>query len=117
MDLSIQNLKRLRSARVLVTLIVINAVFALGVVAWWQLMAQVMAEPVRWATWQAMAPRPGMLDYPFVMLWALPLTAITVASFARKLGKFRFACGVAFFPVFYLSLMVSWFYLAPPAWH
>ena len=70
-----------------------------------------------YATWQAMSPRPAMLDYPFVMLWALPLTALVVAWFARQVGNVRFACGAAFFPVFYLSLMVCWFYLAPPAWH
>jgi hypothetical protein len=117
MDVSTATCKRIRSARLLVGLVAINAVFALGVVAWWHMMAQVMAEPVRWATWQAMAPRPAMLDYPFVMLWALPLAAISIAWFARQFGNLRFACGVAFFPVFYLSLMVSWFYLAPPAWH
>jgi hypothetical protein len=117
MELSTPNLRRASYSRLLLALIAINGAFVLGVLAWWQLMSQVMAAPVRWATWQAMAPRPAMLDYPFIMLWALPVTAIGVAWFARQFGNLRFACGAALFPVFYLSLMVGWFYLAPPAWH
>jgi hypothetical protein len=117
MEENAENRRRRLTSRFLFLLIVINAVFALGVLLWWHLMAVVMAEPVRWATWQAMGPRPRIFDYPFVMIWMLPACAIGAAWLARQFGKMRLACGFAFFPVFYLSLMVGWFYLAPPAWH
>ena len=72
-----------------------------------------MAEPVRWAAWRAMGPRPEMLGYPFVLL---PAVATGGAWFARQFGNMRLAGGMAFLPVSYLGQMVGWFYLTPQAW-
>jgi hypothetical protein len=117
MELSLENRRRQRASRFLVALMLVNGAFLLVVLLWWQMMSIYMAEPVRWATWQALGPRPSMLDYPFVLLWTLPLGAMCAAWLARQFGNMRMACGLAFFPVFYMSLIVGWFYVAPPTWH
>jgi hypothetical protein len=117
MDLTADNRRRLRNSRFLSALVAINGLFVAGVLLWWHWMSIVMSEPVRWATWHSMGPRPSILDYPFALLWALPLAAVSASWFARKFGNMRMACGFAFFPVFYLSLIVGWFYLAPQTWH
>jgi hypothetical protein len=111
------NKRRRRSSRFLTVLFAINGLFVAGIMWWWHGMSLFISEPVRWATWQPLGPRPSMLDYPFYLLWALPAGAVLCAWFARKFGNMRMACGVAFFPVFYLSLIVGWFYLAPLDWH
>lgn len=117
MEVTAENRRRQRKSRFLVVLMAINAGFVLAVMLWWHWMAVVMSEPVRWATWQALGPRPAMFEYPFVLLWALPVSAVGFAWFARQFGKMRLACGLAFFPVFYLSLIVGWFYMTPMTWH
>jgi ABC-type multidrug transport system fused ATPase/permease subunit len=117
MDITSDNRRRKRNSRFLSALFIINGLFVAGVLLWWQWMAGVMSEPVRWATWRALGPRPSMLEYPFILLWTLPLVAVSISWFARKFNNMRLACSVAFFPVFYLSLIVGWFYLAPQAWH
>jgi hypothetical protein len=117
MEITAENRRRQRNSRFLFAMIVINCVFALGVLLWWHWMAAVMAEPVRWATWRALGPRPGILEYPFILLWVLPVSAVSAAWLARQFGNMRLACGVAFFPVFYVSLIIGWFYLTPTAWH
>jgi hypothetical protein len=116
MELTAENRRRKRSSRFLTALIGINGLFVAGVLLWWHWMSVVMSEPVRWATWQAMGPRPSIMDYPFLLLWALPLAGVAGSWFARKFGNMRMACGLAFFPVFYLGLIVGWFYLAPQTW-
>jgi hypothetical protein len=117
MEVTAENRRRLRKSRFLAALIAVNGAFVAAVVLWWHWMSVVMAEPVRWATWRAMGPRPEMLDYPFMLLWAMPAAAIGGAWFARQFGNMRLACGIAFFPIFYLGLLVGWFYLTPQAWH
>jgi hypothetical protein len=117
MDLTADNKRRRRNSRFLALLFAINGLFVAGVLLWWHGLAIYMSEPVRWATWQAMGPRPSILDYPFFLLWTLPAGAVLCSWFAKKFGNMRMACGVAFFPVFYLGLILGWFYLAPSEWH
>jgi hypothetical protein len=117
MELTADNRRRKRNSRFLNLLVLINALFVAGVLLWWHWMSIVMSEPVRWATWQAMGPRPSILEYPFALLWGLPVVAVGCAWFAKNFGNMRMACGLAFFPVFYLGMIVGWFYLAPQTWH
>ncbi len=117
MELTVDNWRQKRGSRFLTVLVIINGLFVSGVFLWWHWMSGLMSGPVRWATWQAMGPRPTVFDYPFLLLWALPLTGVLGSWFARKFGNMRMACGLAFFPVFYLSMIVGWYYYAPLAWH
>jgi hypothetical protein len=117
MEVTAENRRRQRKSRFLIALMAINVGFALGVLLWWHWMSVIVSEPMRWATWQALGPRPSLLDYPFVILWGMPVSAIGGAWFARQFGNMRLACGFAFFPVFYLSLIIGWFYLTPVTWH
>jgi hypothetical protein len=116
MIINADNRRRRRSSRFLSALIVVNVVFGVGALLWWHWIASFISEPVHWATWHALGPRPSILDYPFLLLWALPLLGVSGSWFADKFGNMRMACGLAFFPVFYLSLIVGWFYFAPLAW-
>ena len=117
MEVTAENRRRQRKSRFLIALLAINLGFALGVLLWWHWMAVVVSEPMRWATWQALGLRPSLLDYPFIILWGLPLSAIGGAWLEQRFGNMRLACGFAFFPVFYLGLIIGWFYLTPFEWH
>jgi hypothetical protein len=89
----------------------VNLGFALVNVFFWSYMALVMADPISWATWSSVGgagARPGMFEYPFIVLWALPVVGTIVAIINNVLG-FRTAARVAAaFPLTLLGLTVCW---------
>jgi hypothetical protein len=106
-----------KGSRFLLGLVMIDGVFAMLALLWWHLMSVFLAEPMRWATWAAVPPKPAMLDYPFLLLWLLPSAGICAAWFAKKARHERLACWFAVFPILYLGILVAWFYLTPLEWH
>lgn len=97
----------------------VNAAFAAAVVFAWAYVALVISEPLAWATWMPVGRtwRPGMLEYPFALLWALPGAGIVSAWSARKARNMSLAYFSASLPIVTLALMFGWYYLAPVEWH
>jgi hypothetical protein len=94
-----------------------NALFAAAVVLYWTGVSLVLEEPFRWATGEGVSPSPQLLEYPYLLLWIVPLGAATIGWLSIKgempaLGRF-----VGIYPLLFLCLMVGWFYFTPPHWH
>jgi hypothetical protein len=106
-------------SRILIFLMVANAVVAMTVLFAWTAVSLYIVEPIAWATW--MPVRRGttfedLFDYPFVMLWFMPAAGIVGAWLAQKFGHRALALTCVVLPLTLLSLIFGWFYLAPPAY-
>jgi hypothetical protein len=99
--------KRLRIVAALDIAFVAMAIF------WSALMARLVADPLEWATWKNVSASPGLFDYPFLLLWMLPLTGLACAWILTKGGHKKLAVWSAGFPLMYLSTIVACFYAVP----
>lgn len=100
-----------------VACIVVNALVAVAVVFYWSGLSVVVAEPLKWATRGSVSPHPWMFEYPYMLLWVVPIVAACASWLALKLRLRTLAAFVGAFPLIYLGLMTGWFYLTPAHWH
>lgn len=107
-----------RSNKVVV-LMLINATFAMIMLAPWSVVSRVVAEPIAWATW-ARVYKTGdpfdMFDYPFVLLWLLPFGAVAAGWICEKATMRWLTYAWLTLPIVMHSLIFGWYYLAPPGW-
>jgi hypothetical protein len=103
----------------LMALMTINVVFVTLVIFAWAFVSLVISEPLAWATWMPVGRswRPGMFEYPFTLLWALPGAGIVSAWSARKARNMSAAYFAAGVPIIILTLMFAWYYMTPIEWH
>ncbi len=116
MGLSLYEGKR-RDPKPLVALMAANLVFAAASVFLWAVTSTLMAEPIRWATARGIGSRPELLEYPFVLLWLLPVAGACAAWVAHKAERLKLAYSLAFYPLLYFAVVAGWYYLAPAQWH
>ena len=116
MSLSLYEGKRQRDPALLVALQAVNLTFAVAAVTMWAVVSLLVAEPLRWATTRGVGARPELFDYPFVLIWLLPVAGACAAWVAQKAERSKLALFLAFYPVLYLGLVVGWYYLAPLQW-
>ena len=91
----------------------LNIVFSALMLGLWSDIPSTIAEPVRWATWTPLRAHPDLLEFPFVMLWGLPLAGVALAWPLRQGGSSRLALWVASFPMLYLGILIGCFYVVP----
>jgi hypothetical protein len=94
-------------------LLLLNAWFVVLSLFWWKELAVFMADPLQWATWQHVSPRAGILEYPVVLLWALPLTGSAAAWVMKKGNQTQLALWMASFPLLYISTLIACFHVIP----
>ena len=100
-----------RARAFLSTVGLINLAFAAANVFLWSFVAVVVADPIAWATWSSfgsVSRRPDLLEYPFVMLWGLPLLGSGVATVNNFLGFKQMAKVAAVFPLTLFGLTLIW---------
>ena len=104
---------------VVVGLQLVNLAFASAVISAWTYLAYILAEPIGWATWVPLSRygNPHLFDYPFMVLWALPIGGVIVAYCARRLMMHRLITTALVLPILTLGIIIGWYYLAPPEWH
>lgn len=86
-----------------------NVVFAAANVFYWSSLAMILADPIAWATWSSLGSishRPELGDYPFVLLWTLPLLGSGIAAINHVLGFRRMARVAALFPLSLIGLTI-----------
>ena len=91
-----------------------NAAFALANVFFWSTLAIVLADPISWSTWSSVgggARQPELLEYPFVLLWALPLAGSAIAALYSFLGFSQMARAAAMFPLVLFAFTVCWWWI------
>lgn len=89
----------------------VNLAFAALNVFMWSIVALVLADPISWATWSplgSVGSRPDLFEYPFVLLWAMPLAGSGVAALNNFLGFKRMARVAAAFPISLFLVTVCW---------
>jgi hypothetical protein len=116
MPLSLYEGKQRQDSRFLVALMVANAAFAGSSASWCTFISVFVTEPIRWATWYGLGSSPELFDYPFVVLWLLPVGGICGAWLAERGHNRRLACFFALFPLLFLALLFGWYYLMPVEW-
>lgn len=94
------------------TINLLNVAFAGANIFLWSVMALYLADPISWATWTSLgsvAHRPDLLEYPYVMLWGLPLLGSGVGMLNNFLGFHRLANVAAAFPLaLFAFTIMSW---------
>lgn len=108
-----------QASRGLGAMVLLNASLSLGILFAWTYLSMFVAEPVAWATWMPVSRGygfNGIFDYPFVMLWMMPLIGICGTWLSLKSTRLTLAYAFALVPLAMLFLIVGWFYLAPPDW-
>lgn len=107
----------IRPTSFMTLLMLANAVIAMTVLFAWTAISLYIVEPIAWATW--MPVRRGtsfeeLFEYPFVLLWLMPLARVAGAWLGLKFGRRTFALTCLVLPVALLGLIFGWFYGAPP---
>ncbi len=116
MTLSLYEGRRQRGATPLVVIQTVNLLFAAGCVFLWAALSLLIEDPMRWATSYGIGARPELFDYPFVLLWLMPVGGACAAWVAQQANRMTAAYVVACYPLAYIGLVVGWYYLAPPNW-
>ncbi len=101
-------------------LMVVNAVMSAGIVFAWTFVSLFVAEPLAWATWMPINRGYGLfglVEYPFVLLWIVPLLGICGAWVSLKAGRRALAFTFVALPIGMLALVLGWYHLAPQDWH
>jgi len=109
-----------RLSRVMIALMGANGVFASLIVFAWTYLALFVAEPLSWATWMPISRGYGPLgvfEYPFVMLWVMPLFGVFGAWISLQSGRKALAYSFVAVPLVMLCLVMGWYYLSPSDWH
>lgn len=92
----------------------LNLLFAAANIFFWSALALVIADPIGWATWSTLgsvSSRPDLFEYPFVMLWGLPLLGSGVAAINNFLGLKQLARVAALSPLLLFGTTLVWWSL------
>jgi hypothetical protein len=106
--------ERRRQKVLLTVLVTLNLSFAFATIFLWSALAHFLADPISWATWTnigTVSSRPYLFEYPYVLIWGLPVLGTAMASINQTLGFRKLAKLVAVFPVFLMALVVLWWHL------
>ncbi len=106
----------IRPSAFMTFLMLVNTVIAMTVLFAWTAISLYIVEPIAWATW--MPVRRGtsfeeLFEYPFVLLWLMPMGGVAGAWLALKMGRRSLALTCVLMPIALLALIFGWFYGAP----
>ena len=105
--------------RVALLLQIVNLSFAAVMVSAWTYISYIIADPIAWATWVPLSrhANPGLFDYPFSLLWGLPVGGVVAGFCARRLTMPKLMITALWMPLLVLGMIFGWFYLTPIEWH
>ncbi len=109
-----------RASRLMATLMGLNGIVSSAILFAWTYIALFVAEPLSWATWMPISRGhgfTGVLDYPFVMLWVMPLIGIFGAWVGLQGGRKPLAYAFVMVPLGMLAMVMGWYHLVPTDWH
>ncbi len=115
-----QKVASTRTSRKLLLLMTMNGLVAALVLFAWTLISVIASRPLAWATWMPVSRGYGIFsifEYPFVMLWTLPLAGVCGAWVAAKARRWAVAYSAAGLPIALIAMIFGWYYLVPPEWH
>jgi hypothetical protein len=89
---------------------VVNITFALVVLFAWPMVATYLDTPFSVAADAGIASRPNFAEYPYVLLWTLPVLGSLGAWLATRAEKFLFAKFLAAYPALVIVAAVGWYH-------
>ncbi|MEZ5850954.1 MAG: hypothetical protein R3D68_09950 [Hyphomicrobiaceae bacterium] len=99
---------------------IVNTSFAVVVLLAWSSVQLFLMEPIEWATWQPITRTQDLAslgEYPFVILWLLPLLGMFGGMVFGASGKSKQAYFCATTPIILISGILAWYYFLPQEWH
>lgn len=109
-----------RTSRFMAALMAMNGAVSAAIVFAWTYVALFVAEPLQWATWMPITRGFGLMgvvEYPFVMLWVMPLAGVFGAWMSLQGRRKALAYTFVAVPLVMLALVMGWYHLAPTDWH
>jgi hypothetical protein len=115
MSLSYYEGRRPPKTQILRLLAAFNVAFVVSILGGWALVSYMLANPLSWATWATLPTgrAPDYFEYPFVVLWVVPVVGLFLAWIAHSSRKTRLAIGILLVPALFLAVTLGWFHLAP----
>jgi hypothetical protein len=117
MALSIYEGNRYRSQGLHATFLALNIAFGAACLMIWKQLAGLLSNPIAWAAGEPVMSDPGIVDYPYVLAWSLPLVAAALGWALNSARKDRAALAVLVFPLVYFGSILLCYYFAPADWH
>ena len=91
----------------------LNVCFVGLTLSTWSILFPLVAGPLRWGTGQIVPSNPEALDYPYAVLWILPVAATLAAFVLRREGQRPLAVLVAAAPLLFLVILIVVFNVVP----
>jgi hypothetical protein len=113
MQLSIYEGNRYHSTWLIHALMLVNAGFAAITMFWWSGLAGVLTEPVNWAANYNIPSRPELFDYPYSLIWGLPIAGCALGWILHRLYNGRFARTVLILPLSYIFIIFVVYHAIP----
>ncbi len=88
---------------------VVNIDFSLVILFAWPYVSAFLDTPVSVAAEAGINRSPGLTEYPYVLLWTLPLLGSIGAWLATRSGNFLFAKFLAAYPTIVIAASVFWY--------
>ena len=101
------------TTRSLFMLMGVNIGFAVCVQWGWTFVYMLLGEAMSWATWRALGMMPDIFEYPYIMLWLLPMLAVLVARVLAEAGSSRGAHAATLVPLIFFSLIIGLYHILP----
>lgn len=108
-----------RQRRLLNVFGIVNASFTVIVLLAWSSVQLLLIEPIEWATWRPIERTNGIMslgDYPFVILWLMPLLGMFGGLVFGASGKSKQAYFCATTPILLIVAILGWYYVLPQDW-
>ena len=92
-------------------MILLNVAFTALVIFQWPMIAHYIADPMGAAAGQSMSDRntPDLIDYPYSILWTMPVICALFAFLGMKSGWVSFSKFVSLFPAALIGLSCFWY--------
>jgi len=97
-------------------LTLINLGAAVGTFVAWPNFSAALADPFSLVAGGGRAMSPSAFEYPFCLIWAIPLICVGGAFLAKSLESRRMARLFAAFPSFLAAACVGWLYFSYGYW-
>ena len=98
-------------------MIIVNLGAVFGVLALWPGYGAAIGDPVSIVAGGGISAEPSMIEYPYALLWGIPLAAICGAFVCRSLQMTNTSRLFAFFPLTLACACTAWLYFSYGYWN
>ena len=97
-------------------LTLVNLALSLGVLVAWPNYSEAIADPVSVIAGGGSSIKPSAFEYPYLLLWLIPLTGIGAAYVAKAMDSNPLAKFFAAYPLLLTIVSCAWLYFYAGFW-